>query len=169
MVECRRHASRQCGSRKHLGNYTPLENGWVAFGDSYAAGIGAATPVKSTDPKDCKQGNGGYPWKLDENLQLLADGGLDFQPLPCSGDVATDITKDSGQLDQWFPAKSDIATLSIIGNDFKFGPIVVPCIVGYIKNAASECEKSLSSAEALLADGDDTIETLLFDVGKALY
>lgn len=147
-----------------LENRSPIKNGWVAFGDLYAAGIGAGSPVNTPDPDKCMRGDGGYPWKLDEYLQLLADDTLAFTPLPCSSDVANDITKEGGQLDRWYPSNSDIATLSIIGNDFKFGLIVTTCIVGYISSSDPKCDKVLASAEALLDPADTTIVTLLFDV-----
>ena len=47
--------------------------------------------------------DGGYPWEMNTNLQLLATSGLTFQALPCSGDVANGIIKNGGQLVKWYP------------------------------------------------------------------
>lgn len=143
----------------------PVRNGWVAFGDSYAAGIGAGDAVDNPDDGKCLRGNGGYPWFLDTNFKLLANHGNHFQPLACSGDVVNDMFKPGAQLEQWYPQDSDLATLSISGNDFKFGPIVETCIVGHTKDP--DCNSQLSSAEALLED-DAKIRNLLFSVWTAI-
>lgn len=143
----------------------PVRNGWVAFGDSYAAGIGAGDAVDNPDHKKCLRGDGGYPWFLDANFKLLANHGNNFQPLACSGDVVNDMFKPDAQLELWYPQDSDLATLSISGNDFKFGPIVETCIVGYTKDP--DCNSQLSSAEALLED-DVKIRNLLFSVWTAI-
>lgn len=143
----------------------PVRNGWVAFGDSYAAGIGAGDAVDNPDDGKYLRGNGGYPWFLDTNFKLLANHGNHFQPLACSGDVVNDMFKPGAQLEQWYPQDSDLATLSISGNDLKFGPIVKTCIVGHTKDP--DCNSQLSSAEALLED-DAKIRNLLFSVWTAI-
>src|SRR2546429_8224591 len=93
----------------------PIQKGYVAFGDSYAAGIGTGT----TQGGGCRQGENSYP----QQLAAQAANQIDFQNLPCSGAKVGEIVqggKDS-QIDAWTnPQNSVIASLSIGGNDVRF-------------------------------------------------
>ncbi|MCJ1238405.1 hypothetical protein MMC14_006394 [Varicellaria rhodocarpa] len=61
----------------------PIKKGYVAFGDSYAAGIGTGTTAMG----GCRQGQYSYP----RQLAAMAPVNIDFQNLPCSGAIIGDI------------------------------------------------------------------------------
>ncbi|KAK8143433.1 hypothetical protein G3M48_007257 [Beauveria asiatica] len=105
------------------GHDYPIKKGWVAFGDSYAAGIGAGTPLDA-DP-DCYRGRGSYTAILDNIIQTSHHASIVWQSRSCSGETAEQFIKGEGakQLEQWQPSFSDIATVSFTGNDFGFGDI----------------------------------------------
>lgn len=88
--------------------------------------------------------------------------------MPCSGDVADNVTSATGQISQWIdPIKHELATLSIIGNDLNFGTIVKTCIVGYGEKGDT-CDSVLTTSEALLADGVLDIDILLYSVWRGI-
>ena len=142
----------------------PVKNGWVAFGDSYGAGIGAGAPYDSVPI--CRRGTGAYPTYLDtlitgQNQYLKTT----FQFLACSGEKATDFFGGAGQqLNQYNPTNADIATISFFGNDLDFGAIVSTCIVGYTKNPT--CDSLIARANSIL-DGD-SIASTFHDVVTAI-
>jgi hypothetical protein len=107
-----------------------VRHGWASFGDSYAAGIGAGEPYDD-DTVKCRRGNNSYTGWLDDifyfdNYRVRTV----WKFLACSGAVASDLVADQGQIAKWDPTYSDIATLSILGNDLLFGL----CIVGHSKD-----------------------------------
>jgi lysophospholipase L1-like esterase len=103
---------------------------YAALGDSYAAGIGAGTFTRgSIDGRDnpCARTNGAYPFVLAKSLGLLEKesqrnltGWTDFYA--CSGDELHNL---DAQIKQMKGKRVDLITLSISGNDFLFGDVVV--------------------------------------------
>jgi lysophospholipase L1-like esterase len=105
--------------------YEPIKTGYVAFGDSYAAGIGAG----STSGDGCRVGLLSYPNQLNIWVESLQPN-IDFQNLPCSGAVVTEVLQggSKSQIDKWTnPSKADRATLSIGGNDIGFYNVLTSC------------------------------------------
>lgn len=109
---------------KLLGRFTkrdfPAKRGYVAFGDSYAAGMGTGT----TSSDSCRIGSNNfanllYKWFNDESV--------DFQPLMCSGDTTIGLNR---QIDKWSNPNNDhMATVSIGGNDIGFGDLAFHCVL----------------------------------------
>ena len=119
----------------------PIQKGYVAFGDSYAAGIGTGT----TEGGGCRQGENSYP----KQLAALAANDIDFQNLPCSGAVVGDVLQggEKSQIDSWInPQNADIATLSIGGNDVGFFDILDACVLRVEQAFAGECDPAVNSA-----------------------
>jgi len=121
----------------------------VAFGDFYAAGIGAGKPLDSVD--DCKRSTGAYISILDQIIRFSHNVQPDWQPLACSGETAKQFlegTEKGKQLSNWYPESSDLATCSFTGNDLGFGDIVSHCIIGY--KSRSECQNDIRKAKNIL-------------------
>ena len=66
----------------------------------------------------------------------------------------------AGNLSNGILSSSDIATLSIIGNDFKSGLIIT---TRYTSKSHPQCEEVLAQAEALSDSGDDTTAGFLHE------
>jgi len=97
----------------------------AALGDSYSAGLGSGKFLSdSEDGRDnaCARMDGSYPWLLSKlNPFHIGQGHLPSF-VSCSGNLLEDI---DGQIERLGGKKFDIITLSISGNDFKFGQVVV--------------------------------------------
>jgi lysophospholipase L1-like esterase len=109
-----------------------VKKGWTAFGDSYAAGIGAGADVGNSG--DCSRRAGAYPVQFDPALEL--SGGLPhgFNFIACSGAKMENVqtrANGQGQVDA-FRTQSlnfkDVATISIGGNDVGFALVLEACI-----------------------------------------
>ena len=72
----------------------PIRNGYTAFGDSYAAGIGTG----NASSWGCRQGRFSYP---DLIASTVPD--IDFQNLACSGATVQNILSGgaNSQIDSW--------------------------------------------------------------------
>jgi lysophospholipase L1-like esterase len=135
----------------------PIKKGYVAFGDSFAAGFGTGT----TTGDACRQGEFSYPKQLASSAPV----GIDFQNLACSGAVITEILSGGtgSQIDMWTnPANADIATLSIGGNDVGFSKILDACIVQSMGGAGQlfyDCQARIQDATATMT-GNDLYQTI---------
>lgn len=140
---------------------SPVKTGWVAFGDSYAAGIGAGLPYDNV--RECARGTGGHPPILNDIFRLVAPVNLNFQNLACSGETAQQFLNHQGidQLTLWQPGSSDLGTVSFTGNDLGFGNIVSHCIMGY--KSRDNCEQDIATAKSKLDQGE-LISDLVFSV-----
>jgi hypothetical protein len=58
---------------------------------------------------------------------------------------------------KWDPSQSDIALVSILGNDAGFGAILRECIIGYKKQTT--CNNTLEFAESFVDDTNSEIDT----------
>ena len=124
--------------------YEPIMTGYVAFGDSYAAGIGAG----STSSDGCRVGLLSHPNQLNIWVESLQPN-IDFQNLPCSGAVITDVLKggSKSQIDKWTnPSKADRATISIGGNDVGFYNVLTSCVLRVGSFVAGDCDYYIGQA-----------------------
>jgi hypothetical protein len=129
----------------------PIREGWVAFGDSYAAGIGAGMRLDTSDT--CNRGTGSYVAILNQILRFSSESTLNWQPLACCGETAQqflDGEEKGKQLKTWIPESSDLATCSFTGNDLGFGDIVSHCIMGYPLGSRSKCQSNIRNAKNIL-------------------
>jgi lysophospholipase L1-like esterase len=113
----------------------------AALGDSYSAGLGSGKFLShSKDGKDnsCARMDGSYPWLLSKlNPFHIGQGHLpNF--VSCSGNLLEDI---DGQIERLEGKKFDIITLSISGNDFKFGQVVVGAEIPLLFHAITDQSK----------------------------
>lgn len=143
----------------------PIKKGWVSFGDSYAAGIGAGKPWDTLSK--CTRGTGSYPAILDHIIRATHQFSPVWQMYACSGETASQFLNGGGinQLSQWFPSTSDIATVSFTGNDLGFGDIVAHCIMGFWSRA--NCENDIQNAERILEGA--LVQELVHDVLDAIF
>ncbi|KAJ8121278.1 hypothetical protein ONZ43_g2228 [Nemania bipapillata] len=120
--------------------------GFVAFGDSYSAGIG--TGVEGEE-NDCRQGLHAYP-------QLIAAdcGPTAFQFLSCTGAGTTDVMvgEDASSSSASLPA--DFALLSIGGNDLGFFEVMNACVFRFYNFYSGTCETALAHSRAMLASDE---------------
>lgn len=129
----------------------PIRHGYVAFGDSFAAGMG--TGETSDDP--CRVGSNNFAALIHK---WTAGRWIDFQPLMCSGDTTEGV---HGQIEKWKnPQKADLATLSVGGNDLDFSNIVWHCILtpNLLRGREAElklCEGNLTAAENHMRDDSE--------------
>jgi lysophospholipase L1-like esterase len=139
--------------RGNLGKY-------FALGDSYAAGIAAGNPTNTPDafgtspstsfflgPK-CARFDQAYGIQLNGML----GGAQSFTHIACSGNTCANIVQN-----QIIDSDTDLATLSIGGNDLKFGDIVDLCVFQFsniISNPGNpvNCDFVLKGTEAMLDD-----------------
>lgn len=134
-----------------------IEKGYVAFGDSFAAGLGTGT----TTTDSCRRGEFSYP----KQLAKTAPEDIDFQNIACSGAKISDVLKASGQIDSWTnPSVSDIATISIGGNDIGFSKILNHCVLQPLGTIGQlftyNCQARLNEAKAKL-EGDVLRQNIL--------
>src|SRR5436309_3520715 len=82
----------------------PIKTGYVAFGDSFGAGMG--TGKTSTD--GCRIGSNNFGDLLN---RWTNNPNVDFQKKVCSGDTSVGLNR---QIDEWTnPRKADVATISM--------------------------------------------------------
>ncbi|KAJ4413888.1 hypothetical protein N0V82_008243 [Gnomoniopsis sp. IMI 355080] len=100
--------------------------GYHAFGDSYAAGIGAGS---GEGPTYCRRGMRSYPKQTYAWLQDHGNENMFFRTAACSGDTLDGVKR---QIDDFYqPEKYDVLSLSVGGNDIGFGELVDDCILTY--------------------------------------
>jgi hypothetical protein len=141
---------------------TPWPISYIALGDSFAAGIGAGHYVSVAADDDtgeleevrrCKRFDNSYP----EHTKLIFPhvDNDHFGSKACSGDVLSGIEAQLGKLGG---SKAHLITLSISGNDFKFGNVVENCIYNYVVgdgNKDIQCRNALNEASAEI--GKDSV------------
>lgn len=129
-----------------IGHHGAHSGGFVAFGDSYSAGIG--TGVVDGDENECRRGIHAYAELIADDLQPTS-----FQFLSCTGAVTTDILVGSGvsQIDRFNASlPADFALLSIGGNDLGFFDVINACIFRFYTFYSGGCEEALAHSRALL-------------------
>ncbi|KAK0630715.1 WD40-repeat-containing domain protein [Bombardia bombarda] len=149
--------------------------GFVAFGDSYSAGIG--TLVNGTE-NECRQGTGAYPALIaadlaaashhhhhhhhngtnnDNNNTATADPF--FQWLSCTGSTTEQLLSGNpnSQIDAFNMSTidddsdlptADFATLSIGGNDLGFFDVMNACVFRFYSFYSGTCATALAASDA---------------------
>ena len=112
----------------------PLE--YDALGDSYASGYGVP-PYSDT----CGRSQSAYPVRLDAGKKIDLD---DF--VACAGATTTSLVS-GGQLAA-LDAATDLVTLSIGGNDIRWGDAVGACLAG----TDAQCAAALAGTRATVTD-----------------
>ncbi|KAI0486936.1 SGNH hydrolase [Xylaria cf. heliscus] len=120
--------------------------GFVAFGDSYSAGIGTGVDGKEDD---CRRGIHAHP-------QLIAaDRGpaTAFQFLSCTGATTANVMVggENSQIDSFNTSlPADFALLSIGGNDLGFFEVMNACVFRFYNFYSGTCESALAHSRASL-------------------
>ncbi|WAL74661.1 SGNH/GDSL hydrolase family protein [Kitasatospora sp. YST-16] len=116
---------------------------YVAMGDSYSAGLGAANPTLP-----CGQSTQGYPtlWAQDHGIASFTD-------VTCSGAVSDDVlTKQLPALN----AQTDVVTITIGGNDVGLGQQVSTCLSGGDQVCSQTVQQFKADLPTYLAKIDQT-------------
>lgn len=140
--------------------------GFVAFGDSYSAGIGTGLDGHTlTSEGPCRRGQHAYPLLIHADLDEATWSNTTLQWLSCTGAKTTDLLSstshlssvegtDISQVDALNTSLPlDFATLSIGGNDLGFFDVMNACIFRFYSFYSGTCEAALAAAdEALKSD-----------------
>ncbi|KAI0541485.1 SGNH hydrolase-type esterase domain-containing protein [Xylaria digitata] len=119
--------------------------GFVAFGDSYSAGIG--TGVEGEED-DCRRSIHAYSQLIAADQQPTT-----FQFLSCTGATTTNVMAggDESQIDLFNASlPADFALLSIGGNDLGFFEVMNACVFRFYNFYSGTCETALANSRALL-------------------
>ncbi|KAL6408486.1 Metalloproteases (zincins), catalytic [Ilyonectria robusta] len=114
---------------------------YVAFGDSFAAGLGAGYESGTGRLDGCYRYDRGYP----SALQALIDGDsiIKVENLKaCTGAKADQVKAQAEFLDETV----DLATISVGINDVGFGNIVNDCIYRFKGSLSGDCQSTLDSS-----------------------
>ncbi|KPM50650.1 hypothetical protein ACG83_39245 [Frankia sp. R43] len=116
---------------------------YVAMGDSYSSGLGG-----SGVSLDCGRSPQGYP-----TLWANAHGITTFTDVTCAGAVTEDVLANqvSG-----LSAQTDVATITIGGNDVGLGSLVSNCLLATDQGCAQAVQQFQASLPALNAKLDTT-------------
>lgn len=138
--------------------------GFVAFGDSYSAGIGTGLDGHIlTAEGSCRRGQHAYPLLIHTDLNEASWSNTTLQWLSCTGAKTTDLltstssgltSADISQVDALNTSLPiDFATLSIGGNDLGFFDVMNACIFRFYSFYSGTCEAALAAAdEAVKSD-----------------
>ncbi|UNI19679.1 SAGA complex subunit Sgf73 [Purpureocillium takamizusanense] len=129
--------------------------GFVAFGDSYSAGIG--TGLNGTED-ECRRGLHAYPRLIQADLNTTTRA-HDVPPpalqfLSCTGSTIQDMLSGAphSQIDAFNTSlPADFALLSIGGNDLGFFDIMNSCIFRFYSFYSGTCDEALRRSEDALA------------------
>ena len=142
------HASQQ-GNRpiaQRAADNWPIKTGYVAFGDSYGAGMGTGT----TSSNACRVGSNNFGALLNK---WTNNKNVDYQEKVCSGDTTVGLNR---QIKEWTnPSKADVATVSIGGNDLGFSNLAWYCVLtptGNQEKNSANFEATKAKATQLLTD-----------------
>jgi hypothetical protein len=140
----------------------PIQYGFVAFGDSFAAGTGTGTGIPSSGK--CRVGSSNFGDLLREYTN---DSNVYFQSEVCAGATTKGL---DAQIDAWaIPRTSDLATVSIGRNDIGFNDIIYWCILTPVPDylnltSDAECEEAKVRANMFMEDtGADGLQARLKD------
>jgi hypothetical protein len=128
-----------------------IVDGWTAFGDSYAAGIGAGGKHPS-DTAKCRRRSNAYPNLLQVDGSLAAGMSVDFSFRACSGAKIPDV---QGQISDFRDGPENLkgfATISVGGNDVGFSGIIEACLIRASFGGAS-CDTKLAEATDAINSG----------------
>ncbi|KAL8724612.1 MAG: hypothetical protein Q9181_006752 [Wetmoreana brouardii] len=142
---------------------------WLAIGDSFSAGISADIPDDELN-WSCSRFKKSYPNQMNENPRFPGHStSRTFVFGACTGGKMQDlidhqIELGDPDLEATYPkiGRPQIGTVSISGNDLKFGAIVNACLyhwVGY-----GDCTQLLKDAHTALDDPGKVFEYKVIDV-----
>jgi len=141
---------------------------YIAFGDSYAAGMGAGDTEYWTSA--CRRGENNFGQQLNLEAKNYHGIGHKFDHGYCSGDTTIGANR---QLDEWKnPKDATLVTLSIGGNDLNFAKIAEHCIItpDGAQKSIEECPKWMAAAdESLKATGEGSFREKLKAVYKKVF
>jgi lysophospholipase L1-like esterase len=153
-------------------DFWPIKQGmqYAAFGDSYAAGMGAGSTTWSPWPaSSCRKGTGSFGRQLSLHTTNVVRVDHTFGDNYCSGDTTDGANK---RINDWKDSeKATLATLSVGGNDLNFADLVEKCIVTPFnrKKYIQECKDTRAALEKKLTDtGPDSFREKLGATYKAL-
>ncbi|KAK8876993.1 hypothetical protein PGQ11_001939 [Apiospora arundinis] len=142
---------------------------WAAFGDSFAAGVSADKP-RDVLNNYCSRFARSYPNQMNQDPRFPGHStSRTFAFGACTGATMGEIT--SRQLEHGTPndasyppfGKPQIGTVSLSGNDMKFGDIVNACLYHWI--GYGDCGALLKEAHQKLDDPGKSFE---FEIVNAL-
>ncbi|OLN81621.1 Lipase 1-like protein 3 [Colletotrichum chlorophyti] len=129
--------------------------GFVAFGDSYSAGIG--TGVDGVED-DCRLGAHAHPLLIQADLaKSQGPNATTFQFLSCTGSTTGNILSggERSQIDRFNTSvNTDFAVLSVGGNDLGFFRVMNACIFRFYSFYSGTCETALQEASAELESNE---------------
>lgn len=105
----------------------PLRYG--ALGDSYSSGEGAYMDGGTYDAGHCHKSSHAYPFEIKRRLGI-SDANFRFQA--CSGDVVNQV---KAQISGFGSRSLDLVTVSVMGNDVGFRPIIEKCVLSRCTSA----------------------------------
>ncbi|OTB04954.1 hypothetical protein M426DRAFT_11045 [Hypoxylon sp. CI-4A] len=123
--------------------------GFVAFGDSYNAGIGTGVDGKEDD---CRHGLGSHAELIAADLRASQGGrnSTAFQFLSCTGATTDEILTggDDSQIDTFNASlPADFALLSVGGNDLGFFDVMNACVFRFYNFYSGTCETALANSK----------------------
>ncbi|KAI1267227.1 SGNH hydrolase [Xylariaceae sp. FL1019] len=138
--------------------YNPIDTsspstGFVAFGDSYSAGIGTGA-VYGEDNR-CMRGLNAHAELIAADLST-SQGGPNttaFQFLSCTGSTTEDVLLSGGksQIDSFnVSLPTEFALLSIGGNDLGFFDVINACVFRFYNFYSGTCETALANSRSRL-------------------
>ncbi len=129
---------------------------YLALGDSYASGEGLA-PFVGTNADHCDRSVESYPYLVATALGVTT-AAPSFRDVACAGakmsDLFLSVNGDASQASA-LTRGTDVASLTIGGNDVGFGPLAVSCLqLGALTTLATFhqmlCRDAIARAEQLL-------------------
>ncbi|KAI1331081.1 SGNH hydrolase [Xylariaceae sp. FL0255] len=147
---------------------TSPSTGFVAFGDSYSAGIGTGFKGKEDD---CRHG-------LHSHAKLIAldlaksQGGPNttaFQFLSCTGATTADVLSgaEDSQIDNFNTSlPADFALLSVGGNDLGFFEVMNACVFRFYNFYSGTCESALANSQQHIesTEFEESLRILIMEI-----
>ncbi|KAJ4293023.1 hypothetical protein N0V88_005687 [Collariella sp. IMI 366227] len=129
-----------------------IDGGWTAFGDSYAAGIGAGGKHPS-DTGQCRRRVNAYPNQIQADGTLAAHQNVDFNFLACSSAKIPNVQTQIETFRDGDEKLRGFATISIGGNDAGFSNVIEACLVR-ARFGSPSCDTVLESTTATVNSGE---------------
>jgi hypothetical protein len=147
-----------------------IEGGWTAFGDSYAAGIGAGNK-HSSDAAKCRRRVNAYPNQIQTDGSLAEWTNVEFDFLACSSALIPNVSAQIATFRDGPQTHRGFATISIGGNDAGFSDIIEACLVrayfgGQSCDSALEATTATVNSVTMRQNLEDTYRAIL-DAAKA--
>ncbi|KAI4866939.1 SGNH hydrolase [Hypoxylon rubiginosum] len=146
-----------------------FQTGFVAFGDSYSAGIGTGFHGKEDD---CRRGLGAHAELIRADLEASQGGpnSTAFQFLSCTGATTRELISGGpdSQVDAFNASlPADFALLSVGGNDLGFFAVMNACVFRFYNFYSGTCAAALADARAQI-EGDEFEERLRVAAAEVL-